>query len=105
MRLLNRANLISSLIGIAKEYAVFSETTILSEITIALLSTPPFTDNLGHGTLMPTLPQSTAKGGPWPISTFYAGQKDVSRMVRGFIDFTVSQYQTPYEPVPARAGA
>jgi hypothetical protein len=26
-------------------------------------------------------------------------------MVRSFIDFTVSQYQTPDEPVPARAGA
>jgi hypothetical protein len=44
-------------------------------------------------------------GGPRQISILYSGRSNLSRKIRSFIDFTVSQYRAPDKPVALRAVA
>jgi hypothetical protein len=44
-------------------------------------------------------------GTPRQISILYSGRNNLSRKVRSFINFTVSQYRAPDKTVPLRAAA
>jgi DNA-binding transcriptional LysR family regulator len=77
----------------------------LNHIGIALLPVPLVVDDLARGALVPVLEQFEVNGGPRQISILYSGRTNLSKKVRSFIDFTVSQYRAPDKTVALRAAA
>jgi DNA-binding transcriptional LysR family regulator len=77
----------------------------LNHIGIAMLAAPLVADDIARGTLVPLLEQFEVNGGPRQIAILYSGRSNLSRKIRSFIDFTVSQYRAPDKPVALRAAA
>ncbi|MCP3725145.1 LysR family transcriptional regulator [Paraburkholderia sp. CNPSo 3272] len=91
--------------GVSASSSSMVRVAALNHIGIALLPAPLVANDLAHGTLVRVLEQFDVNGGPREISMLYSGRTNLSRKVRSFIDFTVSQYRTPNKTVALRAVA
>jgi DNA-binding transcriptional LysR family regulator len=91
--------------GISATSSSMVRMSALNHIGIALLAAPLVADDIARGALVPLLEQFEVNGGPRQISILYSGRNNLSRKIRSFIDFTVSQYRAPDKPVALRAAA
>jgi DNA-binding transcriptional LysR family regulator len=91
--------------GVSATSSSMVRVAALNHIGIALLSAPLVADDLARGALVPVLEQFELNGGPRQISILYSGRNNLSKKVRSFIDFTMSQYREPDRPVALRVAA